>query len=156
MNATADCPDGHVLQQFGLGQLPPEDVERLASHVEQCQYCISTMHDLNVEDTLVAAMQTPVKDSGAGVPQCVEALIDRLCRSDCVTGDVGDPASERMTDLHPTEESFSPPSGTLSNGELQQILAPPQQPDEIGRLGPYRVLRVLGTGGMGHLREPRC
>jgi serine/threonine protein kinase len=29
------------------------------------------------------------------------------------------------------------------------FLAPPQAPDEIGRLGPYRVLKVLGVGGMG-------
>ncbi len=29
------------------------------------------------------------------------------------------------------------------------FLAPPQQPGEIGRLGPYRVLKVLGAGGMG-------
>jgi serine/threonine protein kinase len=29
------------------------------------------------------------------------------------------------------------------------FLAPPQGPDEIGRLGPYRVLKVLGMGGMG-------
>ena len=29
------------------------------------------------------------------------------------------------------------------------ILAPPEQPDEIGRLGVYRVLSVLGKGGMG-------
>jgi Leucine-rich repeat (LRR) protein len=29
------------------------------------------------------------------------------------------------------------------------FLAPPQQADEIGRLGPYRVLKVLGQGGMG-------
>jgi hypothetical protein len=27
--------------------------------------------------------------------------------------------------------------------------APPQQPDELGRLGHYRVLRLLGQGGMG-------
>jgi serine/threonine protein kinase/WD40 repeat protein len=33
--------------------------------------------------------------------------------------------------------------------ETRDFLAPPQQPDEIGRLGPYRVLAILGTGGMG-------
>src|SRR5262245_32738735 len=33
--------------------------------------------------------------------------------------------------------------------ELTQFLAPPQGPDEIGRLGPYRILGVLGQGGMG-------
>jgi serine/threonine protein kinase len=29
------------------------------------------------------------------------------------------------------------------------FLAPPQRPDELGRLGHYRVLRLLGQGGMG-------
>ncbi len=29
------------------------------------------------------------------------------------------------------------------------FLAPPQAADELGRLGPYRVLQVLGAGGMG-------
>jgi len=33
--------------------------------------------------------------------------------------------------------------------ELYAFLAPPQAPDELGRLGPYRVLQVLGAGGMG-------
>ncbi len=30
-----------------------------------------------------------------------------------------------------------------------RVLAAPQQPDELGRLGYYRVLRLLGHGGMG-------
>lgn len=33
------------------------------------------------------------------------------------------------------------------------FLAPPQTPDELGRAGDYRVLRVLGIGGMGIVFE---
>jgi formylglycine-generating enzyme required for sulfatase activity len=33
--------------------------------------------------------------------------------------------------------------------DLYDFLAPAQQADELGRLGPYRVLQVLGAGGMG-------
>jgi serine/threonine protein kinase len=33
--------------------------------------------------------------------------------------------------------------------DLTACLAPPQAADEIGRLGPYRVLEILGSGGMG-------
>src|SRR5262245_61436330 len=32
---------------------------------------------------------------------------------------------------------------------LYEFLAPAEGPDELGRLGPYRVLQVLGAGGMG-------
>ena len=35
------------------------------------------------------------------------------------------------------------------NRELYDFLAPAEQADELGRLGPYRVLKVLGAGGMG-------
>ena len=35
------------------------------------------------------------------------------------------------------------------DAEFTDFLAPPQNPDEIGRLGPYRILKVLGKGGMG-------
>jgi serine/threonine protein kinase len=37
----------------------------------------------------------------------------------------------------------------LSCPEQCDFLKPARAPDELGRLGPYRVLEVLGTGGMG-------
>jgi hypothetical protein len=40
------------------------------------------------------------------------------------------------------------PSRELSS-ELYDFLAPPQAQDELGRMGGYRVLKVLGVGGMG-------
>src|SRR5262249_42708734 len=39
--------------------------------------------------------------------------------------------------------------GPAAPAQWAAILAPPQQPDEIGRLGPSRVFQVLGAGGMG-------
>ncbi len=43
--------------------------------------------------------------------------------------------------------------GGQSLADLTDFLAPPQAPDELGRLGTYRVLRVLGAGGMGVVYE---
>jgi serine/threonine protein kinase len=47
--------------------------------------------------------------------------------------------------------------GTLAGGdtavsavrEVCDALAPPEEPDELGRFGPYGILRVVGSGGMG-------
>jgi hypothetical protein len=43
------------------------------------------------------------------------------------------------------------PEETLAESGVEALdfLAPPQSPDELGRLGPYRLLEVLGKGGMG-------
>jgi hypothetical protein len=58
----------------------------------------------------------------------------------------------------PTLTPSHPPDATAGDGDgdapddprdLTSFLAPPQSPDEIGRLGEYRILKVLGAGGMG-------
>ena len=38
---------------------------------------------------------------------------------------------------------------SLDNATNCNFLAPPVESDEIGRLGPYRILKLLGMGGMG-------
>src|SRR5262249_34310099 len=48
------------------------------------------------------------------------------------------------------EAATLPPAQTARiDGGGDAFLAPPQKPDELGRLGPYRVLGVLGAGGVG-------
>ncbi len=39
--------------------------------------------------------------------------------------------------------------GVASVTDYVKMLAPAQAPDELGRLGPFRILKVLGAGGMG-------
>jgi len=48
-----------------------------------------------------------------------------------------------------TQSDADVTGGAAAASPLTDFLAPPQGPDEIGRLGPYRVLAVLGAGGMG-------
>ena len=54
----------------------------------------------------------------------------------------------------------APPGVTLVTADDYDFLAPPQDPGEIGRLGPYRVLKVLGRRhrrglpGQGPARTP--
>ena len=39
----------------------------------------------------------------------------------------------------------------MSNAAKYPFLAPPENPDELGRMGIYRVLKLLGEGGMGQV-----
>jgi hypothetical protein len=55
----------------------------------------------------------------------------------------------RPTGTTPETEATAPAAPGDDSQEVSALLAPPQAPDELGRLGPYRVLQVLGCGGMG-------
>ncbi len=57
-------------------------------------------------------------------------------------------AAPRPAPPPPEQTVGAPPSNGQADDEFG-FLAPPQGPGELGRLGGYRVLKVLGQGGMG-------
>jgi len=54
-----------------------------------------------------------------------------------------------MPEAATIDSSVETPVVPAPHSEATSFLAPAQQAGEIGRLGPYRVLKVLGEGGMG-------
>jgi WD40 repeat protein len=136
MPATPGCPDRQTLFQLALGHMPPAKVESLAGHVEQCEHCISSLEGLKGQDTLIEAMsaQGTVEEEPS---QAVDKLIKQF----------------RGVSLSRTQFGEPIPPATGSAPEVTQefltFLSPPEGPGELGRLGGYRVLSVLGSGGMG-------
>ena len=60
------------------------------------------------------------------------------------------PPTQQTGDANRANKPDAPPTIDFEDGRgLTDFLAPPQKPDEIGRLGTYRILKILGTGGMG-------
>jgi hypothetical protein len=159
MPTVVPCPTVERLQRFALGAMPAEEGEQLAGHLESCPRCLKTLQQLRGEDDLLVALRQPGSLPAEATGEKVDALIDRVRRlrawgPDSGTGinqpDTKPPsqvvAAEAMTEgptLAPEGESAAVPRDLLA------CLAPPQGPGEIGRLGDYRVLSVLGQGGMG-------
>jgi eukaryotic-like serine/threonine-protein kinase len=134
MTQALSCPDAKELGRFLLGHLSPDGSRQVESHLSECQVCQATMHSVEANDTLVEAVRA--RASAGPMPE-TEAVADLVSRLKEMTP----PPARAETEVDVPRDTEKP--------DLSEILAPPQGPDEIGRLGTYRVLRLLGAGGMG-------
>jgi serine/threonine-protein kinase len=129
MPADLDCPRPVELERFVLGATPPYETEELEGHVARCIHCAETIARLCADDPLGAAIRgrsVPIED---GDRPLLDGLIDRL------------------KGLHTSHAGAE--TGPDAGQAASELLEPAVGPGETGRLGNYRILSVLGTGGMG-------
>jgi serine/threonine protein kinase len=128
MRAQEACPQEAVLELLLLGRLGEAEAGPLEGHLASCDRCAARAEAMQAEDGLVAAMRegSPLL-TGADAP-AVETLVERARRR----------LAAALPDLSLAE---GPGAGVA--------LAPAEEPGEVGRLGAYRVLKVLGSGGLG-------
>jgi hypothetical protein len=86
-----------------------------------------------------ARCRGPLPPGSTSCPACGAAVGDDLATATALQGDAGRATSTRANPAGPSSATDPPGDG----------LRPPEAPDEIGRLGGYRVLGRLGAGGMG-------
>jgi tetratricopeptide (TPR) repeat protein len=134
MGGTLPCPPDEELRQFLLGQLSETEAEGLERHLARCPRCVSNLDTLRPRDRLLDVVSAVAGSATAPPEEEVdEALLGTLYRL-------------RRPDTASVADTPPPPHDTA---EAYDFLAPPGEPDEVGRFGAYGILRELGSGGMG-------
>jgi len=150
----ANCPSpDQLLQLLQNGEADSEATRQLESHLLNCEPCAKTAETLFPETEVTAFRQaSPIRFQDSGDQVLVDSLISRAkaFRPDWPT----ELPEQTQIGLAPDDDDCeSKPKSKRTESDLSEddlsYLAPAQQPDELGRLGEYRVLQVLGRGGMG-------
>jgi serine/threonine protein kinase len=147
MSTLITCPDPRDLQRLALGQLPDPQAAQLGEHVLACDSCADWLNTFCAGDPLALSLQggsSPLWADNA----TANALMKRLIESPPSAAGIGDkPTDPPPSKSDATHANEAPDAGHDAN--LTDFLGPPQSADELGRLGEYRILKILGHGGMG-------
>ncbi len=158
MATMTSCPKPDQWKEFLLGRLSDPETETLIGHLENCTTCLETVRTVQAEDTLVDVMRST--RLGEPLTDKVIQLMERLAQlappsgespTDATLIGPSDAGEFKDDDLAATGSFHLQDSPQVTEELAGAFLSPAEQSDEIGRIGSYRVLKVLGTGGMGEV-----
>jgi urea transport system substrate-binding protein len=138
------CPTLPEIIAALSGTAPLEQVETLVRHFLTCSACMETLESLHLADSIVERLRSAHARGDSTDRERLDSLIVALGRhawgslsSDAVPDTVANPGRR----ARPADDGW------------RALLRPATSPDELGWLGEYRVLRLLGCGGMGVVLE---
>jgi serine/threonine protein kinase len=149
MSSATPCPSAAAIRRFLGGAHAGAEADAVAEHLIGCDACREAAVALSSQPAVVEAIRAwsrrPTGATTAPEPE--------------TRAPAAKPSSPGASGLRSGFEVAEPrPSsgGTSSRADSAMtklddrcVLEPALEPDELGRLGPYRVLELLGEGGMG-------
>jgi serine/threonine protein kinase len=157
MSDLSTCPELLELQEFLLAQVPSPDQEPIRQHLEECERCVVLVNALKEDRRRSARTPQPAAPTpAAAVATAVIGPLRKPSRASLAAASAG-PVTLTPSAPQPSPTPPAVPATTTAperdNAEQTQALiaalAPAQEPDELGRLGSYRILKVLGSGATG-------
>ncbi len=162
----AGCPAPVNLERLFLGGLPEPEVALLEQHVLACATCLEQLKTLlRSKETLAGMLTDETGNEALPSSPAVDDLMSRLESLPSVAElSTVQPSDRREPPTAPVSDAATPltepptrpdttcelaPGGPVDITRLTEFLAPKQADDELGRLGKYRILAILGHGGMG-------
>lgn len=138
MSSASPCPNQDELRLFLMGQLADPDVESVETHVSECEDCVAVLSNLHAGDPFESAIREAAHRAKPADPDA-DRLVARIVGS---------------MDSHSQSLATTASAAASSPTDLDlSWLSPPEAGDELGRVGAFRVLRVIGRGGMGVVFE---
>jgi eukaryotic-like serine/threonine-protein kinase len=129
MTTKEACPSAKQLQVLLAGQAPADEQSLLAEHLETCENCRQMLEELVAGRESWSDASRQLKDEPPAVEPNLRQIMDRIKKE----------TKEGQTqDLAASDEEMS-----------LDFLSPPEEPGNLGRLGHYEVMEVIGRGGMG-------
>jgi tRNA A-37 threonylcarbamoyl transferase component Bud32 len=140
MTAPEGADERHVLEDFLAGRLPDADAERVADRLAGDPRLRAVADELPAADPLVEAVRDTAR---LGPPEDTPPLRELMTRLERLA-----PAPALAATRQGAGDTPAPAGPATGPGGLA-FLRPAQEPGELGRLADFRVLEVLGEGGMG-------
>jgi len=155
MVMAVSCPSADVLEQLVLGRITGPQGETLEDHLTRCSHCLVVLQSLPAEDDVVSALRSPFivgtlprAEMAASLGPMLKRLANPSARRDYSTEQSGTMVLDSAP--IPASRSITLDGDPLQTTDGTDEATPPGDEVQPGdQLGGYRLVKLLGAGGMG-------